>query len=211
MATIINGINGGFTGAVGTVTGYTRNGKSIMRSRHRRKDTIKSEARLAQQQKIKVCNQFTKPFSGSGFFNTSFSANGATSTGYNRATSAIMNQAIIQGPVPTLSYPLVLISRGMLPAAVYASALVDGDGNIAFSWTDNTGTGTAKEDDKVLMVAYFPESKEAVYKVSNAIRKDCNALLQMNSKKGIAETWMGFVSADETNAADSVYTGSVHL
>ncbi|HEX7458407.1 MAG TPA: DUF6266 family protein [Ginsengibacter sp.] len=211
MARIINGINGGFTGRVGTVTGYTRNGVSFMRSRHRDKDNIKSEKRLAQQQKIKVCNEFTKPFSGSGFFNTSFPANGATSTGYNRATSAIMNQAIIQNPVPALSYPLVLVSRGMLPAAVYASALVNDDGNIVFSWTDNTGTGTAKEDDKVLMVAYFPESKKAVYEISTATRKNCTALLQMNSMKGIAETWIGFVSADETNASDSVYTGSITM
>jgi len=99
----------------------------------------------------------------------------------------------------------------MLPAAVYASALVNGDGNIAFSLTDNTGTGTAKEDDKVLLVAYFPESKEAVYEISEATRKNCTAILQMNSKKGTAETWIGFVSADETNAADSVYTGSLNL
>ena len=211
MAKVINGVNGAFTGKVGTVTGYNRNGGNFMRSRHRRKDGIKSKARLAQQQKIKVCNEFTKPFSGSGFFNKSFAANGATSTGYNRATSAIMNQAIIQNPAAALSYPLVLVSRGMLPAAVYASALVDGDGNIAFSWTDNTGTGTAKEDDKVLMVAYFPESKEAVYEISQATRKDCKAVLQMDSKKGMAETWIGFISADETNVADSVYTGSLNL
>ena len=109
------------------------------------------------------------------------------------------------------SYPLVLVSRGMLPAAVYASALVNDDGNIVFSWTDNTGTGTAKEDDKVLMVAYFPESKKAVYEISTATRKNCTALLQMNSMKGIAETWIGFVSADETNASDSVYTGSITM
>ncbi len=209
MARVINGINGGFTGTVGTVTGYTRNGGSFMRSRHRRKDNIKSEARLAQQQKIKLCNEFTKPFSGSGFFNKSFPANGATTTGYNRATSAIMNQAIIQNPLPALSYPLVLISRGMLPGAVYASALVNEDGNIVYSWTDNTGTGTAKEDDKVLMVAYFPESKQAIFEISKATRKNCTAILQMNLKKGVAETWMGFINADQTNASDSAYTGSI--
>jgi hypothetical protein len=211
MARIINGINGGFTGKVGTVTGYIRNGGNFMRSRKRRKDTVKSEKRLLQQQKIKVCNEFTKPFSGSGFFNTSFPANGATSTGYNRATSAIMNRAIIQNPAPSLSYPLVLISMGMLPGAVYASALANDDGNIVFSWVDNTGIGTAKEDDRVLLVAYFPESKEAVYTISDAIRKDGNAVLQMDLKKGAAETWMGFVSADETLAADSVYTGRIIL
>jgi len=211
MARIINGINGGFTGKVGSVTGYIRNGGSFMRSRTRRKDTIKSEKRLLQQQKIKVCNEFTKPFSGSGFFNTSFPANGATSTGYNRATSAIMNRAIVQEPEISLQYPLILISMGMLPGAVYASALANDDGNIVFSWTDNTGIGTAKEDDKVLLVAYFPESKEAVYTISDAIRKDGNAVLQMALKKGAAETWMGFVSADETLAADSVYTGRIIL
>jgi len=211
MARIINGINDGFTGKVGTVTGYTRNGGSFMRSRHRRRDNIKSEARLIQQQKIKVCNEFTKPFSGSGFFNKSFPANGATSTGYNRATSAIMNRAIIQNPAPALFYPLVLISMGMLPGAVYASALANDDGNIVFSWADNTGTGTAKEDDKVLMVAYFPETKTAMYEISASTRKDCKTVLQMKSMKGIAETWIGFVSADESIAADSVYTGSISL
>ncbi len=211
MARIINGINGGFTGKVGTVTGYMRNGGNFMRSRRRRKDTVKSEKRLVQQQKIKVCNEFTKPFSGSGFFNTSFPANGATSTGYNRATSAIMNRAIVTEPEVSLRYPLVLISMGMLPGAVYASALANDDGNIVFSWSDNTGIGTAKENDRVLLVAYFPESKEAVYTIGNAIRKDGNAVLQMNLKQGAAETWIGFASADETLAADSVYTGRIEL
>ena len=182
-----------------------------MRSRRRRKDNVKSEKRLVQQQKIKVCNEFTKPFSGSGFFNISFPANGATSTGYNRATSAIMNRAIVKEPEVSLSYPLILISMGMLPCAVYASMLANDDGNIVFSWSDNTGIGTAKEADKVLMVAYFPETKAAMYEISASTRKDCKAVLQMKSMKGIAETWIGFVSADETNAADSVYTGSIEI
>lgn len=211
MARIINGINGGFTGKVGTVTGYIRNGGSFMRTRTRRKDTVTSDRRVLQQQKIKVCNEFTKPFSGSGFFNTSFPANGTTRTGYNRATSAIMNRAIVKEPGVSLQYPLILISMGMLPGAVYASALANGDGNIVFSWQDNTGIGTAKENDRVLLVAYFPEGKEAVYTISDAIRKDGNAVLQMKLMKGSAETWIGFVSADKTLAADSVYTGRIIL
>ena len=120
-----------------------------------------------------------------------------------------MNRAIIQNPEPSLSYPLVLISMGMLPGAVYASALLNERGNIVFNWADNTGTGTAKQNDKVLMVAYFPESKQAIFEISQATRKNCTAILQMNLKKGVAETWMGFINADETNASDSVYTGSI--
>ena len=211
MARIINGINGGFTGKVGTVTGYIRNGRNFMRSRRRRKDNVRSEKRLVQQKKIKVCNEFTKPFSGSGFFNKSFPASRATSTGYNRATSAIMNRAIIKEPEVSLVCPLILISMGMLPGAVYASALANDDGDVVFSWVDNTGTGTAKKEGKALMVAYFPETKTAMYEISASTRKDCKAVLPMKSMKGIAETWIGFVSADETIAADRVYTGSVSL
>jgi Family of unknown function (DUF6266) len=211
MARVINGINGGFTGQVGTVTGYLRNGASFMRSKHRRKDNVKSADRLTQQSKIRLCNQFTKPFSGSGFFNVSFPPNGATNTGYNRATSAIMNRAIIQNPEPSLAYPLVLISMGLLPGAVNAAAVANVDGNIAFSWTNNSNTGTAKEDNKVLIVAYFPGTKKAVFNISNATREDGNVVLQMQAAKGIAETWIGFVSADGSIAADSVYTGSVQL
>ncbi len=122
-----------------------------------------------------------------------------------------MNRAIVKEPEVSLQYPLVLISMGMLPGAVYASALANDDGDIVFSWVDNTGTGTAKEEDKALLVAYFPETKTAMYEISTATRKEGKAVLQMKSMKGIAETWMGFVSADETNAADSVYTGSITL
>ena len=106
-----------------------------------------------------VCNEFTKAFSGTGFFNKSFPAFGHTGSGYNRATSAIMNKAIVNNPAIMLSYPRVLISQGPIPSVDYASALVNGDGNIQFNWTDNSGTGTAKENDTAIMVAFFLKPK----------------------------------------------------
>ena len=82
-----------------------------------------------------------------------------------------MNRAIVKEPEVSLHYPLILISMGMLPGAVYASALANDDGDIVFSWVDNTCTGTAKEEDKVLMVAYFPETKTAMYEISASHKK----------------------------------------
>jgi hypothetical protein len=61
------------------------------------------------------------------------------------------------------------------------------------------------------MVAYFPESKEAVYQFSDATRNDGHALLEMESKRGAVVTWIGFLSADEKNAANSTYAGSMEL
>jgi len=66
MAEIKNGILGAFTGRVGPVSGYTRNGRNIMRSAA---STVRDKAtpgRLAQREKIRICNAFINAFSGTG-------------------------------------------------------------------------------------------------------------------------------------------------
>jgi len=212
MAILTQGILGPVIGKTGPVVSYLRFGQNITRSMSdNRKNRIETPKRKAQRQKIKICNEFTKAFSGTGFFNKSFPAYGDTGSGYNRVTSAIMNLAIVSNSETALVYAKVLISKGPLPSVDYASALVNEEGNILFTWTDNTGTGTAKENDTAILVAFFPGSKQAVYKFSEATRKDGKAVLEMDSIKGAAETWIGFLSADEKNAANSTYAGSILL
>ena len=122
-----------------------------------------------------------------------------------------MNLAIVSNPETAIAWPKVLISKGQIAPVDSAAAMVNVEGNIIFNWMDNAGTGMAKGNDKAVLVAYFPESKEAVYQFSDATRDDGYALLEMDSKKGVAETWLGFLSADEKNAANSVYTGQLEL
>jgi hypothetical protein len=45
-----------------------------------------------------------------------------------------------------------------------------------------------------------------VFSFSDAERKDEMALLGTDSKNGAMQTWLGFLSADESNATNSVYT-----
>jgi len=212
MAILSQGILGPVTGRTGPVVSYIRFGQNITRSlSNTDKNKILTPARKIQREKIKVCNGFTKAFSGTGFFNRSFPDAGHTGSGYNRATSAIMNLAVLIKPEPAISWPKVLVSKGEVAPVDLAETIVDGDGNIVFNWIDNTGTGNAKGNDKAILVAYFPESEEAVFTFTDIIRSEGHAILQMNSKKGSAETWLGFLSADEKNAANSVYTGKVEL
>lgn len=207
MARIPNGINGEFIGTAGNVNGYMRNGVNFVRSKRRKSSAPMTIKRLAQQQKIKVCNEFTRPFCRTGFFNKAFPAYGHSGTGFNRATSAIMNLAIV-GTYPSIAidYQEVLISRGPLPSAKNASVAA-GDGSILFSWEDNTGTGSAKANDKVILVAYFPTTQTAFFSIATATRKDGQAVLETSNMQGqTAETWVGFLSHDEKDAANSVYT-----
>ena len=213
MAKIPNGILGAFLGKAGPVTGYMRNGQNIIRSSTSRKDGLITPGRTAQRQKMKVCTEFTSAFSGTGFFSKTFPSYGDTGSGYNRAMSALMNLAVAGDyPDTHISYPDVLLSRGPIPAAENATAVVNGAGNIFFSWTDNSGKGTAKANDKVILIAYFPELHQAAFSLHAADRADCQAVLSAATLQGYAaETWVGFLDADETNAANSVYTGTLQL
>jgi hypothetical protein len=40
------------------------------------------------------------------------------------------------------------------------------EGNIVFTWTDNTGTGTARADDKVVLAAYFTALRQIIYSLN---------------------------------------------
>lgn len=111
-----------------------------------------------------------------------------------------------------LNYSEVLISKGILPPAGTAAASATTEGNIYFEWNDNSGNGTAKPNDKAIVVAYFTGIKEAIFAIGEAKRQQGNAFLRCERMKGLtAETWIGFLSNDEKNASNSVYTGRVSL
>lgn len=213
MGKIPDGILGVLMGKLGPVSGYRRNGQNLVRIAGQSRPVKSTPLRANQREKIKVCNDFTRAFSGTGFFAKTFPSYGNTGTGYNRATSTIMNLAITGTyPDTVISYPRVMISKGPLPAAENAEVAVDTEGNMLFAWADNTGMGTAKANDKVVIVAYFPQVKQAITSIGSATRYAGQAFLETSIMKGFAaETWIGFLSNDEKNAADSVYTGTVEL
>lgn len=213
MAKINQGILGPVNGPIGPITTYNRKGQTIARTRRSRGKHKRTPKRTNQQEKLKICNRFTKLFSGTGFFDKAFSAYGKTNYGYNRVTSALMNQAVV-GTYPDLqlSYPKVLISQGMLPGAENAAAVADENGNIHFSFKDNSDTGTASGVDTVIAVAYCEALKQKVFSLNAGLRKDGEAVLNASEFKGYeVETWIGFLSNDEMNASDSVWTGRVSL
>ena len=207
MASIPNGILGNFVGTAGNVCGYMRNGKNFVRSRRRKSTSPMTGARLAQQQKLKVCNEFTKLFCGTGFFNKTFPAYGHSGTGFNRVTSAIMNLAITGNyPDFSLNYSKVLISKGPLPPPENAMVAKETDGKLLFTWENNSNEGSAQKEDKVILVAFFPGLKQVMYTIGDAVRNDGEAILDIGVMKDFAaEIWIGFLSADKKNASCSSY------
>jgi len=215
MAEIKNGILGAFTGRVGPVSGYTRNGRNIMRSAA---STVRDKAtpgRLAQREKIRICNAFINAFSGTGIFAKTFPNADHGGSGYNRAMKVLMNSAL-EGVYPDYSimYDKFLISKGELPAPKDAAAGLDADGNLVFTWANNSTEGTAKPNDIAVAVAYFAGSQQRlIYSLDAATRETGFATLVIpdENRNLLAETWIGFVSADGLIASNSVYMGSLEM
>jgi len=213
MATNNSGVLGAFIGTIGPVTGFMRNGKNIVRSSRSSIKNKRTPLQLAQREKIRICNIFTTAFSGTGFFNKSFAAYGHTGTGFNRVTGALMSQAITGAyPDITLNYARALISKGNLPGAVAAKVAIKPKGVIQFSFADNSLDGIARSDDSVILVAYAPALQQAIFTLHGGFREDKRAVLNIAAFKGYTiETWIGFLSKDEGDASDSVYTGRLKV
>lgn len=209
MARSTNGIPGMFEGRIGPVTGYQRNGINVIRIASRKKDNVRTPARLAQREKMRLCNEFTQAFTGTAFFKRTFPPYGHTGTGLHRATSALMNLAI-EGTYPDLSlhYPAILVSKGVLPPPVNAVAARNPDRDIQFEWSDNSSTGTADATDQCLMVAYCPEMRQVLFSIGDAVRTQGSATLAVHNRlPGPVHTWIGFLDRDEKHASDSRYCG----
>ena len=150
---------------------------------------------------------------GAAFFNKTFGINGTNGTQFKKVTNALINQAMVGTyPNTTISYPGLTVSKVPLPGPDSPNAVVNYDGYILFSWSDNSGIKTAKPNDKVILVTYFPATNKIIHTLHAATRRSGQALLHVNKMNGFAvETWIGFVSDDERDAADSVYAGRVIL
>ena len=73
-------------------------------------------------------------------------------------------------------------------------------------------THTAAGFDKVIVVAYCEALQQAKFSLNAGLRKDGEAVLDASMFNGYAvETWIGFLSNDESNASDSVHTRRLSL
>jgi hypothetical protein len=54
---------GAFTGTIGPVTGYVRNGHNLLRSSTSSARVTRTPLQLAQREKIRICNAFNSAFS----------------------------------------------------------------------------------------------------------------------------------------------------
>ena len=211
MGKFYNGINGPFTGRVGTAVGTRWKGIPVLRSRPQKRTGGFSEAELRQQAKFRIMSKFLK--TATPFLELTFRQAPVQMSGFNKAFSYNVKNAIT-GEYPDLKidFPMVMVGRGDLPNVVSPLVRALPESKLEFSWTDNSGRGKAQGTDKAFIAAYREEKKEWEYWANIGLRSDTACTLNLPTLSGKSfHTYLGFLSADEREVTDSIYTGPVTL
>lgn len=134
-------------------------------------------------------------------------------TATNRASSYNLKNAVMgMYPDQEIDFASVLVSRGDLSQGQDAGVESMDPGEVTFSWSDNSGTGSAQAEDTAMLLVYNPEKGTAVYLVDGSvIRLDGgNSLILPSGYEGnTVECYLAFVSPDGKEASDSEYLGSI--
>ena len=209
MGTIKKGVLGSFSGTVGAVIGSSWKGIPYMRSKPLSVKDAKTEKQLSHRLKFGLVMSSLKPMSA--LLRTGWKLYADKQTSFNAATSYTFANAV------TGSYPdyaidpgKILVSRGSLTPAANAAATVAGK-NIEFSWDDNSGAGSAGQTDKALIALLNVGKHEAITNSNGAERMTGTQTVAIpaNWLGDSVELYLGFISEDSREVANSLYLGSV--
>ena len=207
MARINKGILGPVEGTVGTVIGASWKGISYIRSKAsgKRKSSVEQ---LDNQLKFSAVVNFVATMTA--LLQQTFKKYAIEKSEFNAAFAYNYANALSgKSPDYVIDFTKALVSRGELPNATTPAATVTGK-TVNFTWTDNSGTGIAAATDKAVLVAYCKNFNQTIYTTETAVRSANAATLDVSNFTGFTiETWIAFISADGTEASDSIYTGEL--
>lgn len=204
-----NGPFGTHRGKIGKLVYYELNGKMVVREAG-----VSTKPPTGQQLKAQMQTQLSSQFFSTilPFINVSFSAVAAKErlNAHNLAMKQ-KRSTILKGDYPDveLVFDKIQVSSGELMPAVDPEVIQLPE-RLQFNWHTDPQMKWAESTDQVMLLAYFPEEKEMVYKLLGNNRLSGEDLLDIPEglRGKYMETYIAFSSADRKAQSDSIYTGS---
>ena len=212
MGTYNKGILGPFSGKVGTVVGASWRGKDVMRSLPKKTDRTPTETQLMQREKFTAVSDFLTPISP--VITQYYGSGSGELTRRNQAMSYHLKEAVTYvDPNFEILYNKVQISKGDLVGAQNPSINSSSTAEIKVNWEDNSGQGTAKATDQLVVVLFAPIDELYYYNLTAGARSAASATLLLPSYfSGLeVQAWICFVSDDGKSYATSTYLGAVTI
>lgn len=200
--------NGLTIGRVGDTVTYLLNGELVTR-RIGITDKKPTKPQLTFRQKTRILNTFLRKITE--FINVGFERDGlrlrksayALAFGYNLVHA-------FKGTYPkvAIEFKNVKLAAGDMPEVSDVVVEVVSEG-LKFSWNAESKDFGTHWTDQVMLMAYFPKLKKAMYITGGVNRNigSCVLPLYQTSHGHIAETYIAFISNDRRSISSSIYTG----
>ena len=208
MAILNNGLSGNNKGKIGNLVYYESMGKNVVR-RIGVNLNPPSPAQVNSRSQMSLISGFLK--ASLEYINAGFGAEALSQNRipFNMAVSANKPNAV-SGVFPdiVIDYSKAVMSIGTLKPAQNPLAVLGATG-LQFSWFTEPDMLWPELSDQVMLLAYFPELKKAVFRLYGPERIAGEAFLPIGGAMldQPMETYLSFVSADRKQASESVYTG----
>lgn len=210
MGTITQGINGAFSGKVGSIIGSSWKGVGYMRALPSKVANPKTAGQVDHRAKFAAIVRFMRALSA--FLRIGFYSETEKMSGFNAAVSYNYHHALT-GTYPDfeIDYSKVLVSCGTLPGALNPTINLTTPSQLEFTWEDNSNGNPGLSTDRVLLVAYDPNSGKAVTAVDGSTREEGSHLLTIPSmfKGKEVKCYIAFGNARELTVSNSQFVGGV--
>ena len=205
MAIYNNGVNGAFSGKLGSVVGATWKGKPYMRSMPSKYTGPVSEGVIAGRKKFATAHLWLKPLLP--FVRVGFKGYSPTAEGFVAAKSHLLKNSFeSNGDNLVINPALVKVSHGDLPLPANITAVKLASGKVQFSW-DITDVNKDNRFDQAMLLAYDVEKGVAYYQAPGQPRMNGGDELTIGT--GTFHLYVAFVAGDRSRQSDSVYLGTI--
>ncbi len=212
MAIFKKGINGAFSGTIGSTVGASWRHINYMRSLPKPSKKPATPQQLAQRAKFALAVNFLrsiKPLLNLGFSDKQQ----GKQTGYNRALQAMIKQAIAgEYPDFTIDYAEVVLAQGGLGIPTSAMLQQTSPAEVTLSWEALTNKYTSFADDELVAVIYNVSKRFMnVYDGAERSAESLDIAMPASFIGDELVAWAFMVNRDGEKTSDSVFAGTVVL
>ncbi len=209
MGKFVKGLNGGFSGRVGSTIGSKWRGINYMKSLPDIRNKKSSEKQVMQRARFAFAARFLQPLYP--VFKQGLKSQSVNLSPQNAAFSEFLNYALIgEYPDYGVDYQNLVLAKGSIQVADNPTVSIT-DGRIVFTWTDNPNALKYVGTMQALLVG-IAEGGYPSYSIDEFTRADGQGSLYLpNAPSGTPiHCYLGFASSGQTaTASNSIYLGTV--
>ncbi|MEJ7559340.1 MAG: DUF6266 family protein [Pedobacter sp.] len=205
-----NGVNGAFSGKVGSVVGVTRAGVDYMRSVPDFRVDNPSEKQIRQRNVMAMISRWLRPLKS--LIAIGFKVLSGSKTPLNEIFALISKEAlIVDGNEVSIDYKKVVLSRGELLVSFVFEILSLIDSLLQIKWQNLNASIYNQGNDKATFVLNNPAKEKFVTFVGVAEREAEQAELKLPPEFSgdTVHCWMQYASAAGDKVSTSAYLGEI--